>query len=334
MRTGEWLQSLKLGEPQVAADFFAVFPLTVAESNGRDYLTLEEARQRGLVSIAETGSVSEIVVTVKGEKPVLVPEGVILVGGWQNRTVNITLLLEPNKKHHIPVSCVERGRWEPRGSRYGIPHLFPEPVREGEFSVAAFHAHSILRQLKVESLTMAMQFRSSPRAVQDAVWGEVRRKLDAMGTESETKDETEFYARHETSIGDLLSPIAPAENQVGALIAIGERVVGLEAFDHPETWRVLYRHILAGYAADALEGLRRGQPRGVVTASEAAEFQVQVANALSQATVKPAPVGLGEHHLLDGERGGVSGFALVHDGKVRHLFAFPTFDRRYRRWEG
>ncbi len=82
---------------------------------------------------------------------------------------------------------------------------------------------------------------------------------------------------------------------------------------------------LSGYAAEALELLWRGRVSQTVTDAEAKAFRDMVVAALSRATIKPSPVGLGEHHLLDG--GMVDGFALVHGGKVYQLFAFPKTHR-------
>ncbi len=53
----EWLQSVTVEAPQIVAETFVVFPLTVAETNGRDYWTFEEATQQGLVVVPETGRV-------------------------------------------------------------------------------------------------------------------------------------------------------------------------------------------------------------------------------------------------------------------------------------
>ncbi len=321
-----WLQELTLEAPQVAQDAFVVFPLTVASANGRDYLTLDEAYRQGLVVLPESGRVPEIVVTVKGEKPVLIVEGEVIVGGWQNRTVNISLLLEAGKEHHIPVSCVEQGRWGFRSR-----HFYPEPTmeseereREREFEVAAYIAHASLRHRKTAGVLRAYRLANLLRSEQGEVWAEVGRKLMAMEVDSPTADATSFYARYRSSIRELLEPMTPLPNQVGAVIAIGKKVVGIEAFDHPETWQLLHRKVLSGYAADALEALRFGMVRGLATEADAAAFRAEIANALGKAMVKKAPVGLGEHYLLDGETGRISGFALVHNEKVHHLFAFPT----------
>jgi len=326
-KLSQWLQSLRIEEPQTTEEVFTVFPLTVSGTNGRDYLTLSEAFQQGLVVIPESGRVPEIVVIVKGEKPVLIVEGEVLIGGWQNRTVNISLLLEAGKEHRIPVSCIEAGRWSSRRARQpflGLTEMEPEPVGE-ELRAAAYFIHSGLRRQKTDTVTRRFFETNRPVAEQHEVWEEVSRELRAARVTSPTEDATTFYEHHRASIEDLLNPIKTLPNQVGAIVAIGQTIVGLEAFDHPDTWNILYKKTLYGYAAEALEFLWRQEAPKSVSYSEAEAFRNKVASVFEQAVVKPSPVGMGEHLLLEG--GLVGGFALVHDGKVRHMFAFPKAHR-------
>ncbi|MFA0732527.1 MAG: hypothetical protein LKKZDAJK_002384 [Candidatus Fervidibacter sp.] len=161
-----------------------------------------------------------------------------------------------------------------------------------------------------------------PHADQGKVWAEVARKLRCTSVEAPTSDVTAFYEHHHASVDELLQAFEPIPNQVGAIVALGHRLVGMDAFDHPETWQVLHRKILAGYAADALELLWLGKRSTPATLADAEAFYRSVREALKEAIVQPSPVGLGEHHLLNKEE--VKGFALVHDGAIRHLFAFPT----------
>jgi hypothetical protein len=238
-KASQWLQSLRIEEPQTTKGVFTVFPLTVSETNGRDYLTLDEAFRQGLVVIPESGRVPEIVVVVKGEKPVLIVEGEVIVGGWQNRTVNISLLLEAGKEHRIPVSCIEAGRWSSRRTRYPFVETRERETVRDEFEVAAYLAHSQLRRRKTETATRHFLLTGSPVAEQRDVWAEVSRELIVAGVASPTEDATTFYEHHRASIEDLLNPIKTLPNQVGAVVAIGQTIVGLEAFDHPQTWNIL-----------------------------------------------------------------------------------------------
>lgn len=318
-----WLEGLEVHEPQVAHNLFAVFPLTVAETNGRDYLTLKEAIEQGLVTISETGHVPEIFVEVKGEKPVLVVEGEIVTGGLQNRMINISLLLNPGKKHLIHVSCVERGRWHPSYFEFSSEDLLSEPRKDAlKFRGSKFLSHFELRASVMRNVLESLLVADKPVADQGRVWYLVSERLTEFDVRSPTHDETEFYRQNEVSIEELLEPMKPIDNQVGAIISIGEKMVSAEIFDHPETWSVLHRKVLSGYAADALVAIRHGK-EGTLQSEGAKSFWKSVISAMSGAKVKQATVGLGEYHILDGNE--LRGFALVHNNLIRHLLVSRNF---------
>ena len=47
------------------------------------------------------------------DRPVVIFGGDTIVGGKQNRIVNVTIWLTPHKTTPIPVTCLEHGRWDP-----------------------------------------------------------------------------------------------------------------------------------------------------------------------------------------------------------------------------
>ena len=61
--------------------------------------------------VNESGSVPNLAVTNKCKRPLLIPEGEILIGAKQNRVINVTVLVAAGVKFVLPVSCVEAGRW-------------------------------------------------------------------------------------------------------------------------------------------------------------------------------------------------------------------------------
>ena len=79
-------------------------------------LTLEEAMQRGVVKVLETGNVNELVVRNLGGREVFIQAGDIVKGGKQDRVLTISMLLQA-KSGDIPIGafCVEHGRWARRG---------------------------------------------------------------------------------------------------------------------------------------------------------------------------------------------------------------------------
>ncbi|GIX07318.1 MAG: hypothetical protein KatS3mg115_1721 [Candidatus Poribacteria bacterium] len=332
-RISEWLHTWKLEVPQTVREVFSVFPIVAEHAPERDYVTLEEALHQGWVLIPETGTVERLRIHIKGAQTVLIPEGTILVGGWQNRVVNVSLLLAPNKAYEIPVSCVERRRWSPRRdrscpSRRARTHEDEErPIRTSEeqveereeaadrFEVAEAVAPA---QLRAEKLLAAFDGRD----VQGEVWQAVSRRLARAETSSPTEDLTELYRRRRGSVEELVKPIGLVAGQVGALVAVGDRVLGLEVFDHPTTWREVRHRVLSGYAAEAIQD--DWTTGTVLSLEEARRFVERTKAALREAQRVPAPVGLGEHAQLKAHHpGDPKGLALIHQERVIHLFAFP-----------
>tara|TARA_B100002052_G_scaffold250770_1_gene238558 strand:- start:511 stop:1494 length:984 start_codon:yes stop_codon:yes gene_type:complete len=87
------------------------------------HISLHNAMSMGYITIKETsesGSVNNILVINESEDSVFMMDGDLLKGAKQNRVLNSSILLPPNSKSIIPVSCVEQGRWSDR-----TPHFSP-----------------------------------------------------------------------------------------------------------------------------------------------------------------------------------------------------------------
>ena len=109
-----YVEQLQIGEEQSFKNL-TVYPLFSSQQAYFAYLTLDEALIRGLVEIGEIdsqGSVPELRLTNNSDLMILILDGEELVGAKQNRIVNTTMLIPPQKMTTvIPVSCVEQGRW-------------------------------------------------------------------------------------------------------------------------------------------------------------------------------------------------------------------------------
>ena len=111
----------------------SVFPLTGARETGPAYLTGPEAFEAGLIQVSELDppEVPSLAIFNLGLVPILLVEGEMLVGGDQNRTMNVTVLCPPQVRTVVPVSCVEAGRWGKRRtvSASMLPDHFARPRR-------------------------------------------------------------------------------------------------------------------------------------------------------------------------------------------------------------
>src|SRR3954469_7535295 len=102
----------QLGQPQShgGITITPVFPLVDPVC---EYISLGEALAKGLQVTEgdEAGDVGPLLVHNPLGVAVLLYDGEELVGAKQNRIPNVSVLLAAGSKAHVPVSCVERGRW-------------------------------------------------------------------------------------------------------------------------------------------------------------------------------------------------------------------------------
>lgn len=79
-------------------------------------VTLQEAMERKLVRVQETGNVRRLKIENLSNRRIFIQAGDILKGGRQDRVITSDLILPP-RSGVVPIGayCVERGRWARRG---------------------------------------------------------------------------------------------------------------------------------------------------------------------------------------------------------------------------
>src|SRR5580700_3151228 len=150
----------------------SVFPLTGTRETGPAYLTGPEAFEAGVIQVSELDppEVPSLAITNLAEVPILLVEGEMLVGGDQNRTMNVTVLCPPQARIVVPVSCVEAGRW---GARRRM-------------SASNRHAPGSMRAAKTASLEPRTADITGRRSDQRRVWDEVERQSMSHSVYSDT----------------------------------------------------------------------------------------------------------------------------------------------------
>jgi hypothetical protein len=309
----ETLLNLRIAEPQSFANM-ACFPLVSSSprTGAPNYLLLDDALLQGSAVVTETsegGSVPELRFENRDGHPVLLIDGEELVGARQNRILNLTILVAPHRTIVIPVSCVERGRW-----RYD----------SREFHSTSHSLYASARADKMAHVSSSLRSRGTRHADQAALWDSIDRKATVAHFESDTDAMADLFEHLRPVTRHYCDALHPVESQVGAVFAIDGAIVGLELFDHAETFRKLLPKIASSYALDAVEheGTRQGAP----TESAVADF---VARAISAHADEYPAVGEGLDVRLHGEQ--LSGGALVVDHRLVHL---AVFTNRARNHEG
>ncbi len=208
------------------------------------YMLLSTAIEKGIATITErtdSGTVPVIVVENRGKLPLLGIQGEEYVGAKQNRTFNISVLA-PHGRTEIPVTCVEEGRWD-RGP--------------GVFGVGAYETLSV-RASKAASIGQA---RRSPApgcaryyADQGAVWETVSAESALHGVDSPTMAMHDVYASMKVSdpVDKIISGIELPEETIGAVAAIGGRIVAADVFETKDVFAQIWPRIVRSYALSAL----------------------------------------------------------------------------------
>ena len=295
------LDTLAIGEP-LGNHGLTIFPLFWPESHFPDYCLLSQAIADGLAVVEEaneSGSVPHLRLTSRCDRPILVPEGEILIGAKQNRVVNLTVLVAPHAQFALPVSCVEQGRW-----RY----------KSRAFEIAACCAPPSLRSKKTRSVQRSRELHDVLESDQMEVWSEVAKGLCDLGVASATSSLADGFTAVEDQIRACGGPFSLPETAAGAVVAHGEHIVGMDLFDSHETFATLWERLRRSYYFDVLRGRQKqGKPGSHLVR----EFLNRIASFGRRRVVA---AGMGEELEISGE--GIVGAALLYSGRIVHLAAF------------
>jgi hypothetical protein len=288
---------VKVGE-RMEIGSLSVFPLFAVAGEGPAYQTGPEAFEAGLIEVSELDppQVPSLAVFNLAEVPLLLVEGETLLGGSQNRTMNVTVLCPPKARTIVPVSCVEAGRWG----------------AERPVSRSRRHSPVSVRAAKTASLTPLAATGRGRRSDQGRVWEEVARQSMIHGVASGTSALEDVGDAIEDRFAEQIEELEPLADQIGVAYASGGSVLGLDLFDRPSTLAKYLKGLVAGIALDAAQG-----PVGKSTKVSIERFLVEIDR--TDRDVGPG-VGLGEELRLSGD---VVGTGLSFKDILVHLAAFP-----------
>jgi hypothetical protein len=155
---------------------------------------------------------------------------------------------------------------------------------------------------------------------QHQVWKDVRDFVRRAGVITSTMAMHSVYERRREVLARARRALGPGPAQAGAIIYAGGRWVGLDVLASPGLFARAWARLYSGYAADG----ERGRARSGLSPSPETVLQ-----RVGRASIETAPaVGLGQEYRLGSQH--VRGAALVAEGRVAHLMAFPARIARAR----
>ena len=275
----------------------------------QDYLLTSEAMDAGALTVTEvdeSGTVPELVAVNDDIHPVLLIDGEELQGAKQNRILNTTVLLPPNSKTRIPVSCVEEGRWSHTSRTF----------KSGNY------APSSLRQRKSHDVQYSLRTRGRPESDQGAVWDSVAEQISACGAASPTSAMSDAMATLDNVLGRYHEALPYPSGTCGVVAAVCGRFVAADVFDSPSTLKAIWGRLVGSYAMDAEATKdRTGKP----FTAKAAEILLE--HVAEQQSESFDAVGMGRDLRFEAED--VLGQGLHVQTCLLHLSVFPPIHPRH-----
>lgn len=228
--------------------------------------------------------VGELVVSNRGPEPVLLLEGEMLEGGWQNRTLAHSVLLAPGERSVVEVCCVEQGRWGGAATHNGRARRVAPSVVGG--------------------------LRHPNGGRQGQVWDRVRRYESVVGATATTS-----HGEHLDRVAsdEDLARLHPLEGQRGVIIGVMGVPVSLEIFPTADALATQWRALLQAAALDA----RLGPP--CRTTGAAARYFAERAERTSTGRIPD-----GAAYRISSDRPGVSVRGLGVDDVLLHATALHS----------
>jgi hypothetical protein len=228
----------------IAFKNLALWTVEGADSLTERYATLEEAMDKHMVALHETGNVGELLIDNLSDYYVFIMAGDIVKGGRQDRTMAEDVILKPASKN-VPLKsfCVEQSRWHKRGYE-----------SDREFS-------SSKKMLSDRRMKFAARMSRSQSAVWDEVsnyqsvaccmLGDDVRSSASPSSLELTLDNEKLRAAIKEYIDVLKPAIEQRSNVLGFVFGINGRISTMDAFGSAELFGKLRDKLLESAASEA-----------------------------------------------------------------------------------
>jgi hypothetical protein len=217
----------------LSRDGLVVQALTWGADHAPSYETATAATAKGDLVLREQdgGSVPTVEAVTKGT-PVVIFAGDSIIGGRQNRVINVTVWLPPAKVTPIPVSCLEAGRWN-QGSWFGVGRKVDYLMR----SEVGRHVEARARDEMAANVAVPASARRRPSYSSDqgAVWSEIAGKEERAGLHSPTSALHDLYEREAPDLEAFARAFPCPDGSNGLAVEVGGHLVALDLFDAAAT---------------------------------------------------------------------------------------------------
>lgn len=296
----------------------SVVQLLTAQQNSIDYISGPAAIKEDLIQVkevSESGSVNNLFVFNLSNKYVFFMDGDILMGAKQNRVLNTSVLLAPNSKTTLPVSCVEQGRWSKISDKFdNTDNIIPLKIRAGK-------SRAVRDNLAGSGQHMADQ---------GEVWHEVENYQMSFKINSPTMNLNEVYDKNKESFDAFIKNFQLNQDANGLAIFNDKKLLNIDVFNRTDIYQEYFPKILR---SAAMEISQLKDKQNDVTEAEAVFKTVSLFDTIEKIEYTEHPgVGAGKEKRFDTDD--LTGFELIFKNNLIHLTALNIEKRKDKGSDG
>lgn len=282
----------------------SIVQIATDNQNSFSYISGPSAIKDNLIEVtevSESGSVNMLQVLNLSDKFVFMMDGDILAGAKQNRVLNTSVLLAPNSKTQIPVSCVERGRWS---------HI------SEKFHSTDYTAPSFMRAKKAFKVSENLKKGVRHLADQAEVWEDVNFYSLKFNIKSRSDNLSDIFNGKRKDLDEFIEFFKPDKSANGLAVFVKNSLLSLDVFNLTEIYSEYFQRIVKGCAIEAfgLEG--NSQITEAEAKFKALTFIDQFGNFDFE---EHSGVGVGTEKRFRSDD--MTGFELVYNSNMIHLTA-------------
>jgi len=223
----------KAHQPLAAKRNLSVVQFIQQPVNSFDYISSTIAIKSNYIEVTENddifASVQEILVKNNSESYVFFSAGDILVGAMQNRVVNTSMLLPPNSKTKVPVSCIEQGRWSNTSKKFDkSDHVVPNVL------------YSKINSNTAENLKKEKKYDAN----QQEVWNDIGILFMRRRETSYTSDLEELINKESKKRNDEVRNFIAEKDANGMAVFVGSELARIEIFNRTDIYQEYFSKVI------------------------------------------------------------------------------------------
>ena len=285
-------------------------PICSNEEKKASYITINQNKSH-LFCLHETESVGSLLVENLSLKPLLVLNGEIFDGAMQDRVANETVLIPSKTSVEINVSCVEQGRWSYKTKAF----------RRGK-NMFNYHSKGV-KDLHNNSF----KHNQPSGSIQSNVWSSISDKQRRMGVFSRTGSINDTYEKYEESLQELREEIIEQDNQVGLLVMIPGKYIGIDLFTNEAIFKHYKERLYSSHLIELLDEVRTVRNGRRDYRKQIDSFMLELMYSREVYAKKE----LGEEFSIYDRTSQVSSTCLALNDDLIHLTAMKNIEYRHAR---